>query len=48
MKRILFVIGRHPEIIKTAPVIAALKKDNGYKVGVCFRGQHQAMAMVGD
>jgi len=44
-RRILFVIGTRPEIIKTAPVIAAFKKDRSYRTKVCFSGQHQALAM---
>ncbi len=44
MKKILFVIGTRPEIIKTAPVILTLKKDKRYHVKVCFTGQHKAMA----
>jgi UDP-N-acetylglucosamine 2-epimerase (non-hydrolysing) len=45
LKKILFIIGTRPEIIKTAPVIMAFKKDRRYRVKVCFTGQHQAMAM---
>jgi len=45
LKRILFVIGTRPEIIKTAPAILAIKQDKRYKVGVCFTGQHKAMAI---
>ncbi|MFH1645368.1 MAG: UDP-N-acetylglucosamine 2-epimerase (non-hydrolyzing) [Candidatus Omnitrophota bacterium] len=44
MKRILFVIGTRPEIIKTAPVILEFKNDISYKVGVCVTGQHKVMA----
>ncbi|MDD5585287.1 MAG: UDP-N-acetylglucosamine 2-epimerase (non-hydrolyzing) [Candidatus Omnitrophica bacterium] len=45
MERILFAIGTRPEIIKTAPVIIACRKDKRYTVKVCFTGQHKAMAM---
>jgi len=44
MKKILFVIGTRPEIIKTAPVIAEFRRDRRYRVGVCFTGQHRGMA----
>lgn len=43
MKRILFVVGTRPEIIKTASVIQRLKKDRAFKVGVCLSGQHISM-----
>jgi UDP-N-acetylglucosamine 2-epimerase (non-hydrolysing) len=45
LRRILFVIGTRPEIIKTAPVVLEFKKDRRYKVAVCFTGQHQSMAL---
>jgi len=45
MKKILFVIGTRPEIIKTAPVIHIFNKDKRYATKVCFTGQHQAMAI---
>ena len=43
MKKILFVIGTRPEIIKTAPVIGLLKKNRPYRGKVCFTGQHRSM-----
>ena len=43
MKKILFVIGTRPEIIKTAPVVRMLKKSKKYRVKVCFTGQHRSM-----
>lgn len=43
MKRILFVVGTRPEIIKTASVIQRLRKDKAFKVGVCLSGQHISM-----
>ncbi len=43
MKKILFVIGTRPEMIKTASVIQALRKDKSFKVGVCLSGQHISM-----
>ena len=43
MKRILFVVGTRPEIIKTAPVIQALKRKKNFRVGVCLSGQHVSM-----
>ncbi len=45
MRKILFVFGTRPEIIKTAPVIKVFKKDRRYQVKTCFSGQHQTMAM---
>jgi len=43
MKRILFVVGTRPEIVKTAPVIQTLRRDRAFKVGVCLSGQHIRM-----
>lgn len=45
MRKILFVIGTRPEIIKTAPVIYAFKRDCRYQTKVCFTGQHQSLAL---
>ena len=42
-KRILFVVGTRPEIIKTASVVQELKKDKSFRVGVCLSGQHISM-----
>ncbi len=43
MKKILFVIGTRPEIIKTAPVILEARRRRRFRVKVCFTGQHQSM-----
>ena len=42
-KKILFVVGTRPEIIKTASVIQELRSDKGFNVGVCLSGQHVSM-----
>jgi len=43
MKKLLFVIGTRPEIIKTAPVILEARRRRRFLVKVCFTGQHQSM-----
>ncbi|MGB3241361.1 MAG: UDP-N-acetylglucosamine 2-epimerase (non-hydrolyzing) [Candidatus Omnitrophota bacterium] len=43
MKKILFVVGTRPEIIKTASVIQELRRDRSFRVGVCLSGQHISM-----
>lgn len=43
-EKILFVIGTRPEIIKTAPVIQALRRGKKFRIGVCFSGQHRGLA----
>jgi len=43
MKKLLFVVGTRPEIIKTAPVVIEARRRRKFKARVCFTGQHQAM-----
>jgi UDP-N-acetylglucosamine 2-epimerase (non-hydrolysing) len=43
MKKILFVVGTRPEIIKTASVIQELRKIKSFRVEVCLSGQHTSM-----
>ena len=42
IKKVLFILGTRPEIIKLAPVIHSIK--GFFKVKVCFTGQHKEMA----
>jgi len=45
-KRILVVLGTRPEVIKLAPVIAALRaRPNLFAVTVCSSGQHREMLL---
>ncbi|MDP3149543.1 MAG: UDP-N-acetylglucosamine 2-epimerase (non-hydrolyzing) [Ignavibacteria bacterium] len=43
MKKILIVFGTRPEVIKMAPLVAALKKEKSFKTFVCSTGQHKEM-----
>ena len=43
MKKILVVFGTRPEVIKMAPLVAALKKEKSFKTFVCSTGQHKEM-----
>lgn len=42
-KKILFIFGTRPEVIKMAPVIHELKQTNLFSVKTCSTGQHQEM-----
>lgn len=43
-KKILIVIGTRPEVIKVAPIINELKKNQSdFNVRVCITGQHESM-----
>ncbi|MFA4923280.1 MAG: UDP-N-acetylglucosamine 2-epimerase (non-hydrolyzing) [Ignavibacteriaceae bacterium] len=43
MKKILVIFGTRPEVIKMAPLVAALKKEKSFKTFVCSTGQHKEM-----
>jgi len=45
MKKILFIFGTRPEIIKLFPLIELILKNNKYKVKLCFTGQHKELAI---
>ncbi len=42
-KKVLLVFGTRPEAIKMAPVVIALKKEQGFDVKVCVTAQHREM-----
>ncbi len=44
LKKILIVVGTRPEVIKVAPIINELKKNQSdFNVRVCITGQHESM-----
>src|SRR3989338_5080406 len=43
MKKVLFLLGTRPEVIKLAPVIFAAKKNTHLKTIVCATSQHRTM-----
>ncbi len=43
MKKILFILGTRPEVIKLAPIISLMKKESDFSVKVCSTGQHREM-----
>ena len=46
MKKILFLAGTRPEIIKLAPIFLLLKKNKQNKVIFCTTGQHRELALL--
>jgi len=46
MKKILFLAGTRPEIIKLAPIFLLLKKNKKFKVEFCLTGQHKELAVL--
>lgn len=42
-KKILFIIGTRPEIIKFAPLIRKMQEDEAFEPLVCFTGQHKEL-----
>lgn len=44
MKKLMFIFGTRPEVVKMAPVILQAKK-NGYKPVLCFTGQHKDLVI---
>jgi UDP-N-acetylglucosamine 2-epimerase (non-hydrolysing) len=43
MKKVLFILGTRPEVIKFAPLIEKLSGDKRFDCIVCFTGQHREM-----
>ena len=43
MKRVLFVMGTRPEVIKLAPVIKEMERSGSLQAAVCVTGQHREM-----
>jgi UDP-N-acetylglucosamine 2-epimerase (non-hydrolysing) len=43
LKTILIIVGTHPEIIKTAPVVLAAQNQKYVQVRYCLTGQHAKM-----
>ena len=42
-KKIVFIIGTRPEIIKFAPLLLKLKRESKFRVRICFTGQHKEL-----
>ena len=43
MKKVLFILGTRPELIKFAPLIHKMRTHPSFKTKVCFTGQHKEM-----
>lgn len=43
LKRILFIIGTRPEMIKFAPLILKMRREENFEPVVCFTGQHKGL-----
>ena len=46
MKKILFLAGTRPEIIKLAPLFLLLKKNKKFKTTFCLTGQHKQLSVL--
>ncbi len=42
-KKVLFILGTRPEVIKLAPLIAAMKENEHFEVTICNSGQHREL-----
>ena len=42
-KKIVFIIGTRPEIIKFAPLLLKLKMESKFRIRICFTGQHKEL-----
>lgn len=43
MKKLLFLVGTRPELIKIAPLLRLLKRQNRFKALLCTSGQHDTL-----
>ena len=42
-KKIIFIIGTRPEMIKFAPLILKLRESSFFNISICFTGQHKEL-----